>query len=126
MGASVTGQLTLAETQFLGTQARAMGSIGQPNAATGKFNFFAGFDGTLNDRNNVPDGEHQTNIGNLYQQAFDAAQTNGNLTTGYYPGIGTGGVAGNLWDAALSPTQEVYAIANVAYNDFQKAARDYL
>ena len=41
MGTSVAGQLTLAETQFLGTQAQAMGSIGQAGAATGKFNFFA-------------------------------------------------------------------------------------
>jgi hypothetical protein len=91
-----------------------------------RFVFFAAFDGTDNDKNNVPlsGTPYQTNIGNLYDMA--KVHENDNFKAGYYPGVGTGGEQGNLWNAGLAPTGVLEGTARKALSEFAEVARDYL
>ncbi|MDR2991445.1 MAG: DUF2235 domain-containing protein [Burkholderiaceae bacterium] len=100
----------------------------QLNACADKkpFAFFAAFDGTDADKNNIAlsGRPYQTNIANLYDMA--KGKETQNFRAGYYPGVGTGGASGNLWNAGPAPTQTLQAIAEKAYFDFAEAAYDYL
>jgi hypothetical protein len=49
-----------------------------------------------------------------------------NFGAGYYPGVGTGGENGNLWNASLAPTPSLHAIAEKAYSEFADVANAYL
>ncbi|MBB3177220.1 hypothetical protein FHW64_001622 [Variovorax sp. Sphag1AA] len=97
-----------------------------PGAASGEFVFFAAFDGTNNDKNNLAlsGSPYQTNIANLYDQA-EANETR-RLISAYYPGVGTGGEAGNLLNAAFLPTAPVRATAERALSDLSGRAHAYL
>jgi hypothetical protein len=127
MGTTVTGHLTAEETQQLADTRTAMSRLGSGESIPPRnFVFFATFDGTNNNKDNVPlsGSPYQTNVANIYDQA--KANENDNLQVRYYPGVGTGGSNGNLWDAAFSPTKAVHFAAEKALTEFAEQARDYL
>ncbi|MCL1960792.1 MAG: DUF2235 domain-containing protein [Desulfovibrionaceae bacterium] len=93
------------------------------------FVFFAGFDGTNNDKNNLAlsGSPYQTNIGNLYDMAKKKMDDDpAHFQSRYYPGVGTGGEHGNRWNAGPAPTVPLRAIASQAYDDFAYEAYRYL
>lgn len=128
MGTTVIRTLDSTQVQQLLAQRQALQQVGGSQAAAGKFNFFAAFDGTNNDRNNLSlsGSPYQTNVANLFDQATAAATPGGNLVFGYYRGVGTGGENGGLINAAISPTAAVHAAAEEAYSQFAREARNYL
>jgi hypothetical protein len=69
MGTTVTGHLSPSETKNLADTRTAMGKLGSGEPITPpKFVFLAAFDGTNNDKNNVPlsGSPYQTNVANIY------------------------------------------------------------
>jgi hypothetical protein len=127
MGSSVAGHLTPAEVADLEATRERLLTAGS-GAPPGKFVFFAAFDGTNNDKNNIPLSGHpyQTNVANLYDQAWVAQDFNPNLGTGYYPGVGTGSANGNWINAGILPTRAVHNAAESALVEFAVRARDFL
>ncbi|MDL9998374.1 DUF2235 domain-containing protein [Variovorax sp. J22P240] len=91
-----------------------------------RFVYLAAFDGTGNDRNNIPLSGHpfQTNVANLYDQA-KASESDG-FRVGYFPGVGTGGSHGHRINAGVLPTPTVHQAAEAALQELTRQARDYL
>ncbi len=89
-----------------------------------KFVFFAAFDGTNNDMDNLSGDSQCTNVGQLWDQY--KAGVGKNLHGGYYPGLGTKGRPTK--DTWLSPavTRGVIETAEKAYADFSREASDWL
>lgn len=123
MGTSVQRTLTDEEIARLPETRQAMAEVGKAGTSTG-FNFFAAFDGTNNDKDNLKfSGDpYQTNVANL----FDRVERSEGLRTGYYKGVGTGADQGNIVNAAVNPTPAIDAAAESAYNDFSRASAEYL
>ena len=90
------------------------------------FVFFAAFDGTNNDKGNLPlsGSPYQTNIANLYDMG--KAKEGPNFQARYYPGVGTGGEHGSFLNAGPAPTEPLEAIARKALNNFAYEADKYL
>jgi hypothetical protein len=137
MGTTVTGYLSAEEAQHLADTRTAMGRLGRDeDISSRQFVFLATFDGTNNNKNDYSDDNknktplsgspYQTNVANIYDQADAASKSNASLQARYYPGVGTGGENGNLWDAAFSPTKAVHFAAEKALKEFAEQARDYL
>jgi hypothetical protein len=124
MGKSVTGTLTLEQVQQEAAKQQLMAIAANTPDGARKFQFFAAFDGTRNNKDNVPKGEFQTNVANLYNQAKAASDSgaSSNLTVGYYRGVGTGGEMGGWLSAGISPSDAVEAAAQKAYMQFAFAA----
>ncbi|MBO9648664.1 MAG: DUF2235 domain-containing protein [Variovorax sp.] len=125
MGTSVTRHLSPEEIARLQDKKEAIEKM-HSGASPGKFVFFAAFDGTNNDKDNLAlsGSPYQTNVANLYDQV-EANETS-RFASGYYPGVGTGGQAGNLLNAALFPTAAIRAAAEQALSEFAKEAHIYL
>ncbi len=121
MGTSVVGQLDPQKTAALPGVRDAMTGAGTQGSTTA-FNFFAAFDGTNNDRNNLAlsGDSYKTNIGEMAAQAENAR-----IPNGYYPGVGTGEDRGGTINAGVAPNAPIQATAENAYRDFVKAASDY-
>jgi hypothetical protein len=126
MGTTIERHLSREEVQQVQIQRDAMGQL--HGAPAGKFVFFAAFDGTNNDKDNLKlsGNPYPTNVANLHSQAEDAKRSNSNLQTGYYRGVGTGGEMGSLLQAGPFPSEPVRVAANQAYRDFVQKADDYL
>lgn len=125
MGTSDVRSLSDEEMAQLPQAKAAMADAGKQGTAT-RFNFFAAFDGTYNHKEklDLSGDTHQTNVGNL----FDQAEKNRGPTfrSSYYPGVGTGGDQGNAINAGPNPTPAIDAAAEKAYRDFSDAAQTYL
>ncbi|TCV85425.1 DUF2235 domain-containing protein [Sulfurirhabdus autotrophica] len=94
----------------------------------GQFVYFAAFDGTNNDKNNVHKPEQQTNVAQLWEQYEVAMGEAGNegLHGRYFPGLGTEGkpFTESWYPAAV--TAGVVKTAEDAYKDFGVQASDWL
>jgi hypothetical protein len=125
MGTSIVRHLSAEEIEQLKANKESIEKMSSGSPIS-KFVFFAAFDGTNNDKDNLAlaHDPYQTNIANL----FDQAETNKshNLRARYYPGVGTGGERGNQLNAAFLPTEPLRATAEQALHEFAKVARDYL
>lgn len=88
MGTTIERHLSREEVQQVQIQRDAMGLL--HGAPAGKFVFFAAFDGTNNDKDNLrlSGDPYPTNVANLHKQAEEASPSNGNLQARYYPGVG--------------------------------------
>lgn len=90
-------------------------------AAQTSFVFFAAFDGTNNDKDNVPRGELCTNVAQLWQQ-FEtgkaAAPAGTRYGGGYYKGPGAPGTLSRSSWLPERVTEQVIAAAEDAYHDF--------
>ena len=126
MTARIAGTLTTEQIQQQLKQAEAISNSSINTTSKSEFIFFAGFDGTNNDRNKVPAGEQSTNVAQLLYQSEISSGNNPNLGANYYPGPGTGG---SLFGSSAIPaqvTQEAINTANHAYGDFQEQASAWL
>ena len=108
-------------------QIRAMLKAATPGVigADGAFVYFAAFDGTNNDRDNVGSIQN-TNVVQLFDQVQSAAASNPNLRAAYYAGPGTkGSLSKSAW---LEPavTQQVIDTARTACDEFANAAAAWL
>ncbi|WP_143434189.1 DUF2235 domain-containing protein [Hydrogenophaga sp. H7] len=125
MGTSDVRRLSDEEMAQLPQAKAVMGDAGKQGTST-RFNFFAAFDGTYNHKEklDLSGDPHQTNVGNL----FDQAEKNRGPTfrSSYYPGVGTGDDQGNAINAGPHPTPAIDAAAEKAYRDFSDAAQTYL
>lgn len=123
-----TRALTQNEMLQAQQQTDAIGSVGQSAITAGQLVFFAAFDGTNNQRNNLAlSGDPQmTNVAQLEIQVATQNLGNDNIRTGYYPGPGTDGT---LFASSWYPpqvTQQVINTAHQAYDDFGRQAGDWL
>ena len=85
------------------------------------FVYFAAFDGTNNDKDNVPRGELCTNVAQLWQQyeaGRAAAPAGTRFGGGYYKGPGTPGTLSQSSWLPERVTEQVIAAADDAYHDF--------
>jgi Ca2+-binding RTX toxin-like protein len=113
----------MAAQEAAGTLAAAVAAP----VSTNSFVFFAGFDGTRNDRNNlaVSGNPQGTAVDQLEAQVETAKSQNDslNLAAKYYPGVGT---PGTLPGSSIWPTDQSIETAKAAYRDFAEAAHDWL
>ena len=125
---AVAETLTSDQIALAQAQAQAIAASASSVVKGNQFVFFAAFDGTNNDVNNVAlSGNPQsTNVGQLYRQVQSANEGNGNVGIKYYAGPGTSGtLTASSW---LPPqvTQQVIETANHAYSDFAEQASKWL
>src|SRR5688572_2263038 len=87
-----------------------------PTAVT-RFQFFAAFDGTWNDRGNLglSKTNHETNVATMERLVKLQDPDQERTVTEYYKGVGTNGVASQSGAASVLPDQEVVATAEKAY-----------
>ena len=101
----------------------------QQKAKPEQFVFFAAFDGTYNDRQNLKKSNtrQKTNVAMLYEQANSLDEPNPNQKKAYYAGVGTGGHTFGGFDAAsTTPTPYVVRTAKLAYQQFVTETREWL
>ncbi|WP_206956333.1 DUF2235 domain-containing protein [Trinickia acidisoli] len=125
---SVVKVLSAQEISRVCQQASVIAASGNPATGADQFVFFAAFDGTNNDKNNVAlSGNPQdTNVAQLFAQAERSARGDSNMGVGYYPGPGTrGSRTGSSWLPA-QVTGQAIAAANKAYGDFCAQAAAWL
>ncbi|PKO47330.1 MAG: hypothetical protein CVU29_02655 [Betaproteobacteria bacterium HGW-Betaproteobacteria-22] len=125
----IAGTLNETQTDRTLAQAQAIAAAAEIGAIKKEqFVFFAAFDGTRNDKKDVElsGNPEDTNVAQLYTQAFNASKTNANLRAGYYAGHGSEGTV--LFSEALpiQVTKEALRTAETAYNQFAKQASDWL
>lgn len=131
MANNIAGELSEKQTQIAHTQAQAIADSAIVGAIDeNKFVFFAAFDGTRNDMNDVKLSGNplDTNVAELYRQAHLVEKNNpeGNLRAGYYHGHGTdGALVASAWLTG-QVTQEAINTAQKAYNQFSKQASAWL
>lgn len=96
----------------------------------GQFVFFAAFDGTNNDMNELKGNFQSTNVGQLWDQYLEKMnekkRADPSLHGNYYAGLGT---ENKPWTETWAPaavTKGVIKIAEKAYDDFAKAAAEWL
>ena len=127
MGTSVVGALNAQRLTQLQAGAKSISAMGGSNG-TGSvsFRFAAGFDGTYNDKDNLPEGAYQTNVANIIDQIQIESTENSTIRGEYYQGVGAGGSNGGVFNAAVAPTNAIHYAAEIALADFSKQAQDYL
>jgi hypothetical protein len=125
MGTSVQRAVTGEEVDRMPEARQAMADVGKAGVST-RSNFFAAFDGTNNDRDNLKlSGDpFPTNVARLQAQAKSAADEN--FTSEYFKGVGTGDDQGNIVNAAVNPTPAIDAAAERAYKEFAISSANYL
>lgn len=67
---------------------------------------------------------YQTNVANLFDQG--AANISEHFKARYYPGVGTGGIAGGKLNAGIFPTEPLRRIAEQAYKEFAAEVDNFL
>jgi hypothetical protein len=125
MGTSITRYLSPEEIAKLQADKEVIERMSS-GVPSGKFVFFAAFDGTKNDKDHVAlsHSPYQTNVANLYDQAEE--RKTANRPAHYYPGVGTGGEHGNIFNAAFLPTEPLRATAERALREFAREAQVFL
>ena len=125
MGTSIERYLDADEIAQTKKQIDVMARVNQ-GTAPAKFVFFAAFDGTNNDKDNLKlsGSPYQTNVANLFDQA--EVNKGSSFVPKYYKGVGTGGEDGGKLSAGPSPTEPMLRKAELALQDFANAAHKYL
>jgi hypothetical protein len=105
-------------------EANAIANSAHNNISSSTFVYFAAFDGTNNDKNNltVSGNPLSTNVAEL---SSEVTQTS-NVYVGYFPGPGTEGtLTASSW-LAPQVTAQVRSTAEAAYHDFATQASLWL
>ncbi len=124
------------EAGFINTPETQQAAINQKQSIADKaqigtirsnqFTYFAAFDGTNNSYQPSNGDPQNTNVAQLFNQAFLASKTNTNVGVHYEPGPGTEGtLTASSW---LSPqvTKQVVIAAEETYNDFNFQAATWI
>lgn len=123
---------TLSASEVAAIQATLQSMKTSASTSATAFTFFAAFDGTNNDRSNVPLSRtpQHTNVGQIEFQVRAEnpvlSVAGSKVAPNYYPGVGTGGETGGLMAAGPFPTAAVMATAQQALNDFAVEASAWL
>jgi len=88
------------------------------------FVYFAAFDGTNNDKDDLCGDPLCTNVGQLWNQYLPRADSGTNLGGAYYPGLGTKGRPRRDTWMPRAVTEQVRATARKAYEDLATQAAD--
>lgn len=109
-------------------QASAIAASAEHEAATNQFIFFAAFDGTNNDKDDVAlSGNPQdTNVAQLFAQAASSAKNDPNMRVGYYPGPGSKGSRAESSWLPRQVTRQAVEAATRAYDDCCREASSWL
>jgi len=126
----VVKELDEAERQQMEAQADRIAETPHPQVdvhSGREFVFVVHFDGTSNDKDNVAKGERQTNVANLDDLMLPHAKGNEHFVSFYRPGVGTqnSGLVNGL-KASISPSGDMRARAQEAYDQFREDASDWL
>lgn len=124
MTARIAGTLITEKIQQQLKQADAIIKSAASVVLKNEFVFLAGFDGTNNDKNNLPAGEQSTNVAQLIWQTESAS--NANVGANYYRGAGTAGSLPGSSAIPMQVTQEAILTGTRAYRDFQQQASTWL
>lgn len=121
----IAGQLTKEQVSQNVSQSLKIRQSADPDAiAKDRFVFFAAFDGTNNDKENLSQDSLKTNVAVLSELVDMARTDNRNLDSAYYPGPGTAAAIAGSAALPSAVTAEAIATAKKAYDDFsQKAAK---
>jgi hypothetical protein len=128
---TIAGILNEAQTEQVLQRAEAVANTAQAEAIKkNQFVFFAAFDGTRNDMKDIAlSGNSQdTNVARLYDQVDKEAKRNpeSNIVAAYYSGHGTANAASLSDWFPPQVTREAISKAQQAYNEFARAASDWL
>ncbi|MCP5280115.1 MAG: DUF2235 domain-containing protein [Rhodoferax sp.] len=98
----------------------ALAGAGRPSLVPGQFVYFAAFDGTNNDRANLPlsGAPLQTNVAELFEQVETQREGNPQLKAAYFAGVGTGAERGGFSARSSNPTPYLDKTVKAAYKDF--------
>ncbi len=120
--------LSTSEIAHAQQQAQQIANSARGTVGTNTFVFYAAFDGTNNDRNNLSlSGTTQsTAVGLLAQKAEALQQSNGNVAAKYYAGPGTDGTAPGSTLMPGAVTTQTLATAEQAYGDMVLASSEWL
>lgn len=115
---------------ILDENAKAAGTMREAARRTldvaSEFVFFAAFDGTNNDKDDLKGERQCTNVGQLWDQYKLAMGGNRNLGGQYYPGLGTKGQPKKETWLPAAVTEQVRATAAKACRDLALQAADWL
>lgn len=128
---TIAGILNEAQTEQAQQRAEAIVSTAQAGAIKkDQFVFFAAFDGTRNDMGDIAlsGNPEDTNVARLFEQVDTLAkiQGNQNVVARYYHGHGTADSAPLSDWFPPQVTREAINKAQLAYNEFSRAASDWL
>lgn len=121
----IAGQLNDSQVTQNEQAAQTLGNAGIKAISSNQFTYFAAFDGTNNDKDNLSlaGDPQQTNAAQLYDQVKATRESNVNLAADYFRGVGTDG----KFDlSAAFADVRVEANAQEAYTKFALAAKDWL
>ena len=123
----VVSTLNQAQITQAKQNASAIAAVGltTPASTTDRFTFFAAFDGTRNNRDNLTrfNDIQNTNVAQLEIKVKAAIGGNSNFDSQYYAGIGSDG---SVIAAGPLPTAQALAIAEQAYLDFNESASNWV
>jgi hypothetical protein len=120
--------LTSAGVERARQEGGAIVSSAKQASHSNRFAYFAAFDGTNNDKNDVrlSGNPQDTNVAQLFNQAEIASKANQDLRASYYPGPGTSGSrAGSTWFGP-EVTAQVVDTSQRAYVQFCAEASKWL
>jgi hypothetical protein len=122
--AVVTAVLDAGEVAETRACCDALARAGRASLAQGEFVYFAAFDGTNNDRTNVPlsGAPLQTNVAELFEQVETQRLGNPQLKAAYFAGVGTGAERGGFNARSSNPTPYLDKTVKTAYRDFAREA----
>ena len=131
--ASIVAELNDREIADTQADCAAFAAPGAATVAPGQFVFFGAFDGTNNDKANLPLSctPQQTNVAQLFEQVDSQRDPhpgtpNPQLKTGYFAGVGTGAERGGFDARSSNPTPYIEATAEAAYAAFAGEADSWL
>lgn len=107
-------------------EAKKIGSAAKKVVTQGQFVFFAAFDGTNNDRENLKENPQTTNVGQLWQQFEGKDGDLPNASGQYGSGLGT---RTDPWVESWLPSQVTTGAirkAKLASDTFKRAAAEWL
>ncbi len=122
------GTLTQQEIQDAILQSQQIEASASQALTSGQFVFFAAFDGTNNDRTDLPESRttQPTSVAELETLVAQQNSANTNVTSRYYPGPGTDGSLVGSEALPWQVTKEVINTANTAYKNFTDEAVAWL
>lgn len=128
---TIAGVLNEKQAEQAMQRAEAVANTAQAEAIKkNQFVFFAAFDGTRNDMKDVAlsSNPEDTNVARLYDQVYTLSKIQGskNIVARYYPGHGTADSAPLSDWFPQQVTKEAINKAQLAYNEFSRAASDWL
>jgi len=129
MSTKIVKELDTNERVNLANQTQKIAGMPLPQVdveSGNQFVFVAHFDGTNNDKDNLElsGSQYPTNVARLHE--LMAPHASNNYKVHYEPGVGTNLEDSGFLNASLTPSGDMHAAAERAYNKFSEEALDWL